>query len=157
MNHFWLRISAAMLTVFILGNGWAEVIYVDGSASGANNGSSWSAAYSDLQVALAVAEWGDEIWIAAGTYKPTSGTDQSISFVMTAGVGIYGGFSGAETTRDQRDWTANETILSGDIGAVDVNTDNSRHVVVGSNDAMLDASLRSTSGRRERRDHSDIG
>jgi hypothetical protein len=46
-----------------------------------------------------------------------------------------------ETVRDQRDWVANVTTLSGDIGASGNNADNSYHVVNGSgvtNTAVLD-------------------
>ncbi|HEX5837368.1 MAG TPA: choice-of-anchor Q domain-containing protein, partial [Anaerolineales bacterium] len=76
---------------------------------------------------------GDEIWVATGVYKPTSGTDRSVSFVLKNGVAVYGGFAGTEILRDQRDLALNPTILSGDIGILYDNSDNSYHVVVGSN------------------------
>ena len=107
----------------------ATTIYVRSSASGANNGTSWTDAYSDLQSALATAGATDEIWVAAGTYKPTATADRTISFAMKNGVGIYGGFAGTETMLSQRNPVANVTILSGDIGTVGVTTDNSYHVV----------------------------
>ncbi|HMB89626.1 MAG TPA: T9SS type A sorting domain-containing protein, partial [Rhodothermales bacterium] len=53
----------------------------------------------------------------------------------------YGGFLGNETTRNERDWTTHETILSGDIGAPGDATDNVYHVVNGSStlaSAVLD-------------------
>lgn len=110
----------------------AAVIYVKAGALGTANGTSWTDAYPSLQTALATAQSGDEIWVAAGTYKPTTGTDRTISFAMKDGINLYGGFSGTdETTRTQRNWTAYETILSGDIGASGTDTDNSYHVVVG--------------------------
>jgi len=117
--------------------GWADVIYVNGSADGANDGANWADAYTDIQVALGVAQSGDEIWVAAGIYKPTEDTDRTVSFMMRDGVSLYGGFAGGETSLDQRDWIANETILSGDIGVLDDNSDNSYHVVMGANDASL--------------------
>jgi len=117
---------------------WAGVIYVRTDAAGASNGTSWANAYTDLQVALAAAEWGDEIWVAKGTYKPASGADRTVSFVLEAGVGLYGGFTGAETEREQRNWETNATILSGDIGITGSNADNSEHVVVGAHLAVLD-------------------
>ena len=104
--------------------------YVDADATaGANNGTSWANAFTDLQSALVVADPGDEIWVAAGTYKPTSGTNRGACFYLKDYVGIYGGFAGAETSRDQRNCTANVTTLSGDIGAVGQSSDNSYHVV----------------------------
>jgi Immunoglobulin I-set domain/Right handed beta helix region/S-layer homology domain len=89
----------------------------------------WATAFTDLQPALAASNSGDEIWVATGTYKPTSGTDRTVSFAMKNGVGVYGGFAGTETMRSQRNPVANVTILSGDIGTVGSASDNSYHVV----------------------------
>ena len=114
-------------------------IYVNAAASGANNGTSWQNAYPDLQAALAAATAGQQIWVAAGTYKPTAGTDRAISFALKPGVGVYGGFAGTETALEQRDWRTNVTTLSGDLlgndsGMVDPDNitmaDDSYHVVV---------------------------
>jgi len=88
----------------LAGPAWAGVIYVRGDATGTKNGHSWADAYPDLQAALATAEWGDEIWVAQGTYKPTTGTLRTVSFALEAGTGLYGGFAGAETERGQRNW-----------------------------------------------------
>ena len=93
----------------------AVVRFVDDSAAGANNGSSWNDAFTSLQSTLAAATSGDEVWVAAGTYKPHA-SDPSISFDLVDGVAIYGGFAGTETERSERDPAANITILSGDIG-----------------------------------------
>jgi hypothetical protein len=73
---------------------------------------------------------GDEVWVAAGTYKPTTTTDRNISFSMKNGVGIYGGFNGTETQLSQRNWWTNVTTLSGDIGISGNNSDNSYSVIV---------------------------
>jgi hypothetical protein len=118
------------------------IIYVDAGAVGGNDGSSWDDAYTDLQPALAAATAGDEIWVAAGTYKPTSGTDRHASFQMVNGVEIYGGFdpgSGVTKFRD-RDWVTYATILSGDIGTAGDNTDNSYHVLYHPAETDLDSS-----------------
>jgi hypothetical protein len=110
-----------------------NIAYVNANATGANNGTSWSDAFNDLQDALNSTCPGiAEIWVAAGTYYPTSGADRSISFVMKNGVAIYGGFNGNETLLSERDWLTNETILSGDIGVSGDNSDNSYHVIFNS-------------------------
>ena len=106
-----------------------SIIYVDADATdGEETGESWRDAYTDLQDALAAAGASDQIWVAEGTYVPTTTVDREISFVINNGVKVYGGFLGNETTLDQRDIENNETILSGNIGA-DTQADNSYHVV----------------------------
>ena len=89
----------------------------------------WATAFTDLQAALAAASSGDEIWVAAATYKPTATSDRTISFAMKNGVAVYGGFDGTETMRSERDPAVNVTILSGDIGTPSVSNDNSFHVI----------------------------
>ncbi len=43
-------------------------IYVDGSASGTNDGSSWTNAFINLQDGLNATSSGSEVWVAQGTY-----------------------------------------------------------------------------------------
>ena len=97
-----------------------RIIYVNASALGANDGTSWSAAYADLQDALDDAKITGgcpcEIWVAAGTYKPDRGSgDQTLAFELANNIGVYGGFGGWEECRDQRDPRVNESILNGDL------------------------------------------
>ncbi len=97
-----------------------RVLFVSQTAQGGNDGSNWENAFSDLQEALAVVEAGDEIWVAAGTYRPDRGTgDRDLAFVLVPDVDMYGGFAGWEAHREQRDWVRNETILSGDLNGDD--------------------------------------
>ncbi|NCR59271.1 MAG: cadherin [Microcystis aeruginosa LL13-06] len=102
------------------------IIYVKSGSTG--NGSAWNNAYGSLQSAITAAPAGDEIWVAAGTYKPTTGTDRTASFTLKNNVAIYGGFAGTETARNQRNIATNATILSGEIGASGI-ADNAYHVV----------------------------
>lgn len=116
-------------------------IYVKANATGSNNGTSWTNAYTSLQSALTAAGKHYEIWVAAGTYKPTSGTDRVSAFNMKNDLAIYGGFAGTETSLTQRNWTTNLTILSGNIGSAVVNTDNSYMIIYNNwikNTAILD-------------------
>ncbi len=107
-------------------------IYVNHAATdGANNGSSWENAFTDLSDAIeeALDNSQQEIWVAQGTYTPTfcftspqetcPFLPRKQTFTLKPGVGIYGGFVGDETARDERDWEANETILSGDLDGDD--------------------------------------
>ena len=124
-----------------------NIIYVDlDKTSGNNDGTSWANAFLSLQDALAAADdagvSANEIWVAEGTYFPDDGTDRTKSFELVDGIDVYGGFEGiaAEDERGDRDWFANETILSGDIdddGSL-LDGDNSYHVVKGADAAILD-------------------
>jgi len=114
-----------------------NVVYVNANATGANNGTSWADAFTDLQSALSgVCSSVTEIWVAQGTYKPTTGTDRNAAFVMINGVAIYGGFNGTEAQLSERDWVNNPTILSGNIGDANLATDNSTHVIFNNNNGL---------------------
>lgn len=123
--------------IFIFFIGWAapaflfsqQIHYVNSDANGANTGTSWQNAYTDLQSALQASNYGDDIWVAAGTYKPTQGDDRNITFDLPVGVRLAGGFAGTESLFGERDWESNVTVLSGDIGTLGVSEDNSYHVV----------------------------
>ena len=86
------------------------IFYVQANAPNTNDGSSWGTATS-LQTALATAAAGDEIWLAQGIYSP--GNNPTDTFTINKAIELYGGFTGTETIREQRDSEANPTILSG--------------------------------------------
>ncbi|MCB0632575.1 MAG: gliding motility-associated C-terminal domain-containing protein [Lewinella sp.] len=114
------------------------VIYVNQTASGVNTGRAWADAFTDLQDALAVAGAGDQIWVARGTYlpvtcNPCASEDMEQAFRLVNHTELYGGFAGTETLLEQRNWTANPTILSGDIGQTADSTDNVFSVLIGEN------------------------
>jgi hypothetical protein len=116
-----------------------RTVFVDKDATGANNGTTWTNAYTLLQSAIQELNdpkfGGDgEIWVAEGTYKPTTGSDTTISFIPGNGIYLFGGFigngpGGNELDRSLRDWQAHPTILSGELGGAGT-SDNSRHVVL---------------------------
>ncbi|RPI60207.1 MAG: hypothetical protein EHM50_07820 [Lysobacterales bacterium] len=124
------------------------VVYVDDSATGLGDGTSWANAITSLSDALKTAKSKYQIWVAAGTYRPDVGVgatagDRSASFQLLPDVAIYGGFKGDETTIAARDFRVNLTILSGDLlgddGPSFANmSDNSYHIVKGAKDARLD-------------------
>ncbi len=116
----------------------ATTYYVKTGGNNSSAGTSWSTAKADLQNALNISSVGDEIWIAAGTYKPTldpstgtaSGSTRDYSFYLDKNIEIYGGFAGTETLLSQRNSTSNPVILSGDIGTVGSSSDNCYHVFI---------------------------
>ena len=126
------------LLLFLTGvgmNAAAQVIYVKSDAAGSNNGSSWTDAYTNLDNALSVASPGDQIWLAAGTYKPSNSAPNNF-FLMESGVELYGGFNGTETSLAQRNYLTNVSILDGDVAGNDIagnftqnRTDNAIHLL----------------------------
>ena len=105
-----------------------SILYV--MEGGKGDCSSWATA-CDLQTALSKASSGDQVWVAAGTYKPTTDLDPLATFQLKTGVAIYGGFPADGGDWETRDWVNNLTTLSGDIGVSGI-ADNSYHVVTGS-------------------------
>ncbi|WP_020602408.1 choice-of-anchor Q domain-containing protein [Spirosoma spitsbergense] len=108
-------------------------VSLTGTNSNPASATSWATATSDLQGAIRASTAGHQVWVAKGIYKPTTGNDRTISFVMRPGVEIYGGFAGTETSLSQRpkpDLTApSSTTLSGNIGIEKNADDNSYHVI----------------------------
>jgi hypothetical protein len=107
---------------------------------------SWADA-CELRYALSGSLSGQEIWAAAGTYKPAADTNRAATFQLKDGVALYGGFAGTESARAQRNPAVNVTVLSGDLNGDDNNNvkydeptraDNSYHVVTGVTGATLD-------------------
>lgn len=90
----------------------ASVVFVNIASSPGGNGASWATAFNSVQSALAAAHAGDQLWVAKGTYvAPFS--SPTASFVVPAGVSLYGGFVGDETAVDQALPETNVTILKG--------------------------------------------
>ena len=115
--YFSVPLYLLLLVMFIMSAGvhiaHGRVIRVNAKASG-GDGSSWAAAYRSLTLALAAASAGDELWVAKGIYIPQN-IGRTATFQIKPDVSVYGGFAATETQRDQRNYSANITILSGDL------------------------------------------
>lgn len=125
------------------------IVYVDADATtGANNGTNWANAFTDLQDALELACGCDnstnprpDIWVADGIYRPSveldfdgllpGGDPREVTFQLCNDVAIYGGFTGwsggasggsEETMLAQRNDNpaTNNTVLSGDLNGDDL-------------------------------------
>jgi hypothetical protein len=125
----------------------------NGSTSAAAlNATSWAAATSDLQAAINVSSAGDAIYVAEGTYTPiytASGYNSSTStypttngnlynsFVMKAGVKIYGGFkaSAPEASPDYRDTVMTDGIVQ--MRYKSILSGNCYHVVISAGSAVI--------------------
>ncbi len=101
------------------------------------DGKTWDSAFHDVRDGIHTASnQGQtlgttcEIWVAQGTY-PAYIDNPDDSFVLADRVKLYGGFSGTETLRAQRDFSQHETILD---------AAGSKHVVTAQDvtDAVLD-------------------
>jgi predicted outer membrane repeat protein len=125
------------------------ILYVDGNAVGAAEGSSWADGFSCLQDALAVVTEGDEIRVAQGVYRPDQGAgvnlgDRGAAFHIVNGIILRGGYAGVGATDpNARSFQLYKTVLSGDCNADDsdvedagaleglsTRADNSLHVIV---------------------------
>lgn len=102
--------------------------YVKHDAIGQNNGSSWQNAFSSLESALQISENGDSVWVAKGTYFPTVAGDVSSYFLIDKGICLIGGFNGHENDIAERDFSSNPTVLSGNIGNMNLKSDNTLQV-----------------------------
>lgn len=126
----------ALCLLFLSGISRAQtVVRVDSTPTAA-----WPGALDNLQDALSSATPGSQIWLAEGVYFPDVGTGQTnnsrlSTFEIPAGVELYGGFLGSESSLAGRAGAASNTVLSGDLlgndvaGASSSIVDNAFHVV----------------------------
>ncbi len=117
---------AVQIPVTIVASQVPGVLYVDAAAPPGGDGTSWATAFNSLQDALAVAQTGSRVWLAAGVYRPSAETccndPRSATFVVAPGVSLYGGFAprAGLNTWEERDPIGHPAVLSGDLGGDDV-------------------------------------
>ena len=133
-------------------DGWAGpgcltcVFYVDRKFGvDTNDGRSWSKPKFTLQAGIDAA-WVDgggcNVWVAQGTYVPTSkpvasGDETTATLFLRSGIPVYGGFNGSEYLLEARDVAANVTVISGEIGSASL-VDNLTRVVTTADQTTLD-------------------
>ncbi|MBI4560138.1 MAG: hypothetical protein HY706_21295 [Candidatus Hydrogenedentes bacterium] len=102
----------------------AAVWYVDrDNLSGMQDGLRWATAYNAIQPAIdaAYAGGGGEVWVAEGIYDerrttyvyPRIPSVNNGALLLKSGIELYGGFSGIETVREERDWRMHPTVIDG--------------------------------------------
>ena len=110
------RSTCAMVVALLMATGVTQAQdtwFVDDDGVAGNACTSWADACPDLQVPLSLAVPGDEIRVAAGTYKPAGvGGDRTATFQLVNGVALMGGYAGlGAPDPDERDPATHETIL----------------------------------------------
>jgi len=82
------------------------MVRVSSDGNDDNDGSTWALAKRSVQAGIdAASAGGGDVWVRSGTY-PERVNLQCFAYV-------YGGFSGVETSRQERDWIANSSVLDG--------------------------------------------
>ena len=89
-----------------------SIIYVKAGSDG--SGLSWDDALGEINQAVTLASTTGnrhDIWVAKGTYLGDTSLVSAIS--LSAGVNLYGGFAGTESSLDERSPKTNVTIIDG--------------------------------------------
>jgi len=95
--------------------GTNAIVRVRSTGNDNNDGSTWALAKRTVTGAVAVAM--QEIWVAKRT-NAVGPLPYFENIALRPGLGLYGGFAGTETNRDQRNPVANLTILDGSLNRV---------------------------------------
>lgn len=125
----------------ILYSSLGAIIYVNPTATGNNDGSSWANAHTNLSQAIDNASNNtsnvDSLFVAEGIYIPdVHQTTNYPVFFCPPQMALFGGFPGTgNPTMANRDWQAYPTILEGDVsgdddGTTATRTDNAKRLLI---------------------------
>ena len=114
--------------------------YVNPSSSyldGENDGLSWDSSFISIEQVLDVlpSTGAHQIWLKGNEIYTPNTTNRSQCFIIPRGIKIYGGFEGAEESLEERPEIATfkygrySSVISGDIGIKNDNSDNCYHVI----------------------------
>jgi len=130
-----------ILTLTLCQIGFSQTTYhVDQNATGNGSGDSWANAFTSLETALALQENGftGEIRVAGGqTFKPSASrlctggctSPRDYYFLIHEDIQLKGSYDVSTNTQDY----SNPTILSGDVGTQNDNSDNTLRVIITTN------------------------
>src|SRR5258706_11445876 len=127
----------ALLLCMALAGLHATAWYVKTAATGANDGTSWTNAFTTLNDALFQSKAGDTIKIAEGVYIPTTTDNPDVPFYIKGGVVVLGGYPAIGNPSDNdRDWVNHFTVLSGQLQ--DGYSSNTIVSISGTKDVVID-------------------
>lgn len=93
-----------------------DVIYVKPDGNDANNGTTWDNALATIQAAIDLAQYGNQIWVAEGTYtsRHTNGFDENCvaEFTFKDNIKLYGGFTVGDENLSDRDFNINKSVFN---------------------------------------------
>lgn len=124
--------------IFIMSHSFGQnIVYVDGTATGSNSGTSWQDAYRSLVDAIANAPDNSEVWVSINSaYAVTKSNGQSDNIILSKKIKLYGGFTGIETNKSERG--SLQTSVTGDFNQNGDMEDNSNNAFVIKSEVTID-------------------
>lgn len=110
------------------------VRYVHPDGSNAGPGTSWTNPYKSLSYAVHSSDC--DVWVAGGSYSP--GSSRENTFSIPSGRRVYGGFARYQASAEDRDFSTNPSILTGELGVPGDPSDDTLHVVTLGDRALID-------------------
>ena len=100
-----------LLLLQFVGVSIGQTLYVKPVSSGKADGSSWENASNNLQEMISKANPNTEIWVAKGRYEFKESDECVLQEGLLKRISIYGGFTGNEMERSDRDVIGNKTFI----------------------------------------------